>query len=30
MTADDLGLILRGIDPADVHRRPRYREPAPA
>ena len=29
MTADDLGLILRGIDPAEVRRRPRYRKPAP-
>jgi transposase len=26
MTADDLGLILRGIDPAEVRRRPRYRK----
>jgi hypothetical protein len=30
MTADDLGLILRGIDPAEVRRRSRYRKPAPA
>lgn len=30
MTADDLGLILRGIDPADVRRRHRYRKPTPA
>ena len=30
MTADDLGLILRGIDPADVRRQPRYRKPASA
>ena len=29
MTADDLVLILRGIDPAEVRRRPRYRMPAP-
>jgi transposase len=29
MTADDLGLILRGIDPAEVGRRPRYRKPPP-
>ena len=30
LTADDLGLILRGIDPADVRRQPRYRKPTPA
>jgi transposase len=30
MTADDLGLILRGIDPPEVRRQPRYRKPAPA
>ena len=30
MTADDLGLILRGIDPAEVRRRPRYGKPTPA
>ena len=30
LTADDLGLILRGIDPAEVRRRSRYRKPAPA
>jgi hypothetical protein len=30
MTADDLGLILRGIDLAEVRRRPRSRKPAPA
>jgi transposase len=29
-TADDLGLILRGIDPAEVRRRPRYRKPDPS
>lgn len=28
VTADDLGLILRGIDPAEVRRQPRYRKPA--
>jgi transposase len=28
MTADDLGLILRGIDPSEVRRQPRYRKPA--
>jgi transposase len=27
VTADDLGLILRGIDPAEVRRQPRYRRP---
>jgi transposase len=27
MTADELGLILRGIDPAEVHRQKRYRRP---
>jgi hypothetical protein len=27
MTADDLGLVLRGIDPAEVRRQPRYRKP---
>jgi transposase len=27
MTADDLGLTLRGIDPAEVRRQPRYRKP---
>jgi transposase len=30
MTADDLGLILRGINPAEVRRRLRYRKPTPA
>jgi len=30
MAADDLGLILRGIDPAEVRRQPRYRKPATA
>ena len=30
MTADDLGMILRGIDPAEVRRRPRYGKPPPA
>ena len=30
VTADDLGLILRGIDPAEVRRRPRYRRPDPS
>lgn len=30
MTAGDLGLIFRGIDPADVRRRPRSRKPASA
>lgn len=30
LTADDLGLILRGIDPAEVRRQPRYRKPTPA
>jgi transposase len=30
MTADDLGLILRGIDPTEVRRKPRYRKPSPA
>ena len=30
MTADDLGLILRGIDPAEVRRQPRFRKPSPA
>ena len=29
MTADDRGLILRGIDPAAVRRQPRYRKPTP-
>ena len=29
MTADDLGLILRVIDPPEVRRQPRYRKPAP-
>ena len=28
MTDDDLGLILRGIDPAGVRRQSRYRKPA--
>ena len=28
MTADDLGLILRGIDPSEVRRQSRYRKPA--
>ena len=28
--AEDLGLVLRGIDPAEVRRGPRYRKPAPA
>ena len=28
MSADDLGLVLRGIDPAEVRRQPRYRKPA--
>ena len=28
LTAGDLGLILRGIDPAEVRRRPRYRKTA--
>lgn len=27
VTADDLGLILRGIDPAEVRRQPRYCRP---
>jgi transposase len=27
VTADELGLILRGIDPAEVRRQPRYRRP---
>jgi hypothetical protein len=27
MTAEDLGLILRGIDPSEVHRQNRYRRP---
>ena len=30
MTADDLGPILRGINPAEVRRRLRYRKPTPA
>jgi transposase len=30
VTADDLALILRGIDPAEVRRRPRYRRPDPS
>jgi transposase len=30
MSADDLGLILRGIDPAEVRRQARYRKPATA
>jgi transposase len=30
VTADDLGLILRGIDPAEVRRQPRYRRPYPS
>ena len=29
VTAGDLALILRGIDPAEVRRRPRYRRPDP-
>jgi len=29
-TADDLGLVLRGIDPAEVRRQPRYRKPDPS
>jgi hypothetical protein len=28
MTAEDLALVLRGIDPAEVHRRKRYRKPS--
>ena len=27
VTADELGLILRGIDPSEVRRQPRYRRP---
>jgi transposase len=30
MTAGDLGLVLRGIDPTDVRRQTRYRKPATA
>lgn len=30
VTADDLGLILRGIDPSEVRRQPRYRRPDPS
>ena len=30
MSADDLGLFLRGIDPSEVRRRPRYRKSATA
>lgn len=30
VTADDLGLILRGIDPREVRRQPRYRRPDPS
>jgi transposase len=30
VSADDLGLILRGIDPTEVRRQPRYRRPEPS
>ena len=30
MSAEDLGLIPRGIDPAEVRRQPRYRKPVTA
>jgi len=30
VTADDLVLILRGIDPTEVRRQPRYRRPDPS
>ncbi len=30
VTADDLGLVLRGIGPAEVRRQARYRRPAPS